>query len=311
MNAFAQAVPNGSVPLGINIETHADLDSWLAARKRGIGGSDAAALFGVNPFKSEYELWGEKSGLLDGSSAETEAQYWGKELEEPIARRYAKVTGRQLVDHGRYTIFRSTELPFLFCTPDREIVGDARGHGSLSIKNVTAFKATDWEDEPPDYYQIQLQHELHVLGWSWGSFAVLIGGNTFRGMDVERNQRFIDILVEKCAEFWRRVEEQDPPRVDGSQRTRDALHRLHSVETSDIVQLPESMLDVDAELCAVKADQKKLDARRTLLENQIKEAIGAASFGALPGGGGYRWKTVERAGYSVGPKRVRELRRAS
>lgn len=293
-------------------EAHADLESWLKGRRRGLGGSDAAAVFGIHPFKSEYELWSEKVGLIEASSGETEAQYWGKELEEPIARRYAMVTGRRLIDYGRFTIFRSQEFPFLFCTPDREIADDFRGRGSLSIKNVTQFKAADWEDEAPAYYQIQLQHELAVLGWPWGSFGVLIGGNTFRWVDVVRNQPFIEILVEKCAAFWRRVERQEAPPVDGSQRTRDALHRLHATETAGIVQLPDAMSEVDSELCALKAQQKELEVRRTLLENQIKAVIGNATFGALPGGhGGYRWRTVERAGYSVGPKKARELRRVA
>lgn len=284
-------------------ETH---EEWIAARRLSVGGSDSAALFGINPYKSEYELWAEKSGLLEPSRLESEALYWGKALEPVIADRYAQETGRELIDHGRFTIYRDG---YMSCTPDREVAGDTRGPGLLSIKNVTQFKASDWAIEPPVYYQIQLQHELAVMGAPWGSFAVLIGGNRFHWLDVERNEAFIEELRSRVAEFQRRVVETDPPPVDSSRRTSEALAKLYAAENGETVRLQQDASIVDAELQAIKRSIKDLEAQRDERENQLRALIGSASAALLADGTVYTLKTVTRKGYTVADSTFRQLRR--
>ena len=41
-------------------------EEWLSLRKNYIGGSDAGAVLGMNPYKSAYSLWAEKSGKIEG-----------------------------------------------------------------------------------------------------------------------------------------------------------------------------------------------------------------------------------------------------
>lgn len=284
-------------------ETH---EQWITARHLSVGGSDSAALFGVNPFKSEYELWAEKSGLLEPSHLESEAMYWGKALEPVIADRYTRETGRELIDHGRFTVYRDG---YMGCTPDREVAGDPRGPGLLSIKNVTQFKASDWEIEPPVYYQIQLQHELAVMGAPWGSFAVLIGGNRFHWLDVERNEAFIAELRARVAEFQRRVVETDPPPVDGSKRTSEALAKLYATENGETVRLEAAGSIIDAELLTIKRSIKDLEMQRDERENQLRALIGSASAALLADGTIYTLKTITRKGYTVADTTYRALRR--
>lgn len=287
-------------------ETEAE---WLAARTHGIGGSDSASLFDVNPYKSHFELWAEKSHLIERSFEESEAMWWGKALEPFIADRYTEVTGRQLVDHGRYTMFRSPVFDYLFCTPDREIVGDPRGLGWLSIKNVTQFKAGDWEEEAPAYYQIQLQTELAVTGAQWGSFGVLIGGNKFHWLDVERNEPFIELLFDRARDLKRRVEQNDPPPVDGSKRTAEALARLYSGVSGEVVLLGADMEAVATEFEAGKLAMKEQDKRCKLLKNQLTAAIGSAAVGMFADGSGYKRSLIEKKSYTVAPTSYVELRR--
>ena len=51
-------------------------DEWLEWRKKGIGGSDASVVCGINRWKSPVELWMEKTNQLPYQEA-GEAAYWG------------------------------------------------------------------------------------------------------------------------------------------------------------------------------------------------------------------------------------------
>lgn len=289
---------------------YATREEWLAGRADFIGGSDVAALFGVNPYKSLYELWAEKSGLIDGSKWETEAMYWGKKLEPFIAARYEEETGRVLEVLGNgFRVFHSKAEDYLGTTPDRLVLDVDRGPGICSIKNVTQFKASDWEQEPPVYYQIQLQAELEATGASWGSFAVLIGGNRFHHLDVARNDQFIELLIDRVRDFKRRVREQDPPAVDGSERTTEALKKLYAGANGETVKLPEEMLEVAADFEALKERAKEVAAQMSERRNQLLAALGSASMGMLPDGSGYARTLVNKQPYQVKAQSYHELRR--
>ena len=205
---------------------------------------DAAAVLGISPWKSAFALWSEKCGLVSEPNLD-ELEYieWGQVLEEPIAKKYVQVTGRTLIDHGRFNIQKHQDRPWMHCTIDREIAFNEgeppafilpdRVSGDLSIKNVGFFKAGEWEEEPPLQYQIQLQHELAVTGLQWGSFAVLIGGQKFAWLDMPRNERFISMLIEKEEEFWHRVIKGEPPLADASDSTKEVLLRLYPKDTGE------------------------------------------------------------------------------
>ena len=61
------------------------------ARKKGIGASDTPIIMGFSSYKTPYQLYLEKLGLVDDTEKETEVQYWGNELERPIMRHFIKV----------------------------------------------------------------------------------------------------------------------------------------------------------------------------------------------------------------------------
>lgn len=285
-------------------------EQWLEKRAGGIGGSDAAAVLGLNPWKSAYTLWAEKSGLvLEPNLDEIEHIEWGKVLEEPIAKRYVRETSRTLIDHGRYAIQIHDLHPFMHCTIDREIMPiNGNGPGDLSVKNAGEFQRCHWEEEPPLHYQAQLQHELAVTGMQWGSFAALIGGNKFRWMDMPRNDKFLRFLIEKEEEFWDRVMRGEPPPTDASDSTREVLLRLYPRDTGASKALPFEAADWLERRRKLKEDEKGTKAALQEVENQIKAAIGEASIGMLPDGSGFSWKHQHRAAYTVAETDFRVLR---
>lgn len=285
-------------------------DAWLKGRRHGIGASEASAVIGLNPWKSALQLYAEKLEIAEPDAAETEAMEWGLLLEPVIAERYAGVTRRELAPVEPFTIYRSRTHPFMTATFDRLIIGDPRGLGVLQIKTAGQFKAEDWEDEPPVYYQVQTQQEMAIAGAAWGSLAVLIGGQRFRYFDLVRNDRFLSVLVEREGAFWNRLLAQDPPEVDGSESAREILRKLYPRETPGlVVNLPGEAVDWDTELQQVKTMGKEYEAKKQELENKIKAAIGEAESGILPNGTSYTWKASDRKGYVVEATVTRTLRR--
>jgi len=286
-------------------------EEWLKQRLPGIGGSEAAAVLGVCPWKSPLSLYSEKIGLVDGNDRPSERMKWGLLLEDPIAARYQEETGRKVIDPGPFTIYRSNQFDFMQCSVDR-VIEDASAAsplGILEIKNVAGFKLKDWLTDPPIHYQIQLQHSLIVTGRTWGSFAVLFGGQEFGYIDVTRNDNFCDYLIEKEQEFWNRVLNLDPPPADDSEDSKEILSKLYPRESGETIDLPAEAIEKDRRLQEINEQLKNLKRLKTGLENWFKERIGEALFGQCPNGIRYKWSTVERKGYTVQPKSFRQLRR--
>lgn len=283
---------------------------WLSARRDGIGGSEAAVIMGVSPWKSAYSLWCEKTGLEPAEAEEPEWMEWGRRLEPVIADKYAEVTGRKVETRGdRNGIITHPRLPFMFGTTDRFAIDRERGDGVLEIKTLGLFKAEEWAEEPPAHYQVQLQHYFAVSGAQWGSFAALIGGQRFVWCDVERDDRFIAALEEECALFWERVQRGDPPPIDGSASTSKTLRALYPRDSGATVELPVEARDWSETIERCKAQIAALDEEKREAENRLKAAIGGAAIAVVPGGPTWTYRTQTREASVTKGSTFRVLRR--
>lgn len=285
---------------------------WLETRRTGIGGSEAAAVLGLCPWLTPYALWAQKTGLIDPPARESILMEWGKKLEPLVAEAYAQETGRKLLNYGEFHVFRNSRHPFLVCTADRgirEIPGKS-GKGILEIKTTNAFRAHDWDEEVPPVCRIQIQHNLLVTDRSWGSAAVLIGGSDFRWVDAERDNNFCRLLLEKEEEFWDLVQKGEPPDVDGSEVTTEALRRLYPTDNGLSVKLPDEALIWDRHYREAQEIIDYWEKVKNEIRNRLVAAMGEASIGVLPdGGGAYSYKLVHKKEYTVPPKDYRMLRR--
>jgi putative phage-type endonuclease len=289
-------------------------EEWLAARRSGLGGSDAAVVMGVSHRKSAYTLWTEKAGLVPPDTSDNAVLRWGRKFESPIAEEYAEITGRKVVDLGAHAIQRHPERPWQICTHDRLIEPiDGRGRGVLSVKFIGPISARDWEqtwlaEQGPIDYKIQAQHEMLVSGLTWGSFAVYIWGHGVKWCDFDLNPNFAEALIDEEADFWRRVQEGDAPPVDGSESTKEALKRLYPRDSGRAVELPAEVREWIAEIKNLKGVEGNAEQRVRLLENQIKGLMGDASEGIVDGRTVCTLRTTQRKGYVVEPTSFRTLK---
>lgn len=294
----------------MSITTENTREQWLAERMTCIGASESPSVLGINPFKSAFQLWAEKTGFTEPDDLSgNEAVEFGIRLERPVAEAFAARTGRRVEMWPPFSLVRDAERHYVSCTPDAVQECNGRdSEGLLQIKTTSAFKAAEWADGPPLYYQVQVQQELHVTGFTWGTIVVLIGGQKLRWFDVERNDRFIAALLPKLDAFWQSVMNKTPPEVDGSAATAKVLARLHPDDDGSEIILPDESANWTRTIEDAKAAIKAAEAEQVAAENKLKAALGSATFGMLPDGRIWSWKTQERAGYTVAPGKCRVLR---
>lgn len=275
---------------------------WLDVRRRGIGGSDAAAIIGLDRYAGAFQVYLDKIGELP-DLPENEAMEWGRRLEPVVADAFAERTGIDVLPTPG--TLAHPDRPWQLVNPDR-LTGDG---GVLECKNTSVWADGDWADGAiPDRVALQVHHTLAVTGRSHAHVAVLIGGNHLETRVVERDEQLIDQLTDIEAAFWQRVLDRIPPPVDGLPATGDLLNRLWHADPGKVRVL--NPADTDPwllEYRAAHAAEKTAKARKTEAANHLKALLGDAEVGVIDGEPVVTWRELPRAGYTVAPSTVRTL----
>lgn len=282
---------------------------WLERRREGIGASDTAGIFGVGyADQSPITVWDSKVNRATDDRASDRRLTIGLMMEPALRNILQDETGFNVRDVGEHTIHQHPELPWMLSSLDSEVEDPDCGWCPGELKAID-FGRKEWADgATPLKYEVQVQHQLCVTGKPRGYLLGLIGLNPVVRV-IERNDRFIEAMLRRLAEFWSCVESRKLPPIDDSLATASVLSRLWPQDDGETVQLPDEASEWDAELTAAKADKKSAESREALAANKLKAAMGAATFGRLPDGTLYSWKTQERSGYTVAPSSCRVLRR--
>ena len=280
-------------------ENHRSRGEWLEARKTGIGASEVASIFGCGYANtSPITVWAEKTGRArqEFDQATLKRLNRGKRLEPYIAMEFQEETGLKTVDPGDYAIFRSEQYEWLFATLDRWCPHPEYGPIPVELKAVNGRFRSDWDEdqEPPLKYNVQCQTQMAVTGTSHCYLVGLIGGDELSIRLIERNDRFIEAMLSKLARFWIYVQKNEMPPVDESEATKAMMGLIYPFDSGAEVSLSLEFAELDLRLATAKEQAKALDKEITGIENQIKAAIGEATKGVLPSGGGYTWKEQSR-----------------
>lgn len=252
-----------------------DRHEWLNARKRGIGGSDASVVLGFNRWKSPFQLYLEKTGEYS-EEIDNEAIYWGNTLEDIVAKEFQKRTGKKV--RRRHQMFVHPEHEFMIANIDRDVVGEK---ALLECKTTNAFNSGAWDgDEIPAEYICQVQHYMAVLGYKKAYIAVLIGGNKFVWKEVERDDEFIELMIEREKDFWyNHVLAGQPPAIDGSPSATELLNKLYPTDNGETVMLDSETEQLIKAIESLKAEKKQIEEQLKTYENQLKMSLEDASIG--------------------------------
>ena len=267
---------------------------WLALRHEYLGGSDAAAACGQNPYESPYSLWAKKTGKMPEFEGNLITEV-GAHLESFVAKHFATVTGLK-VQKSNYTWFNSA-YPWACANVDRFIVG---GDAGLEIKTTNSYEnaAKFRQSEIPAMWFFQCAHYMMVTGKKTWYLAVLSNSRNFYvfciTMDEEMEKpsycnslvritdKDIEDLAEMEKEFWKHVENDTEPPVDGSDATDEAIKAVYPDSDGgdiDLGFISGSLI----QLSALKAQINELTRFKNMQEQNVKTFMKAAEKGHYAG----------------------------
>ena len=255
-----------------------DRQQWLTVRQGGIGSSDAAAAVGLCPYKSQLELWMEKTGRTPAEDAPPgmdDPRYWGTLLEPYVAVAYSQQTDRKVRKVN--AVLQHPSFPYMLANLDREVVGcpDVQ---ILECKTAGEWGSKLWRDGVPEYIQLQVQHQLAVTNQQAADVAVLLCGQRLEIHRIERDEEVIARLMVLEARFWQYVTTDIEPPADGSESAGKALRQLYpgGGNTLDFCENRE-LSDSFAELVALKDELEVRGKHAEQLKQTLQQAMGDAA----------------------------------
>ena len=247
-------------------------EEWLSIRKNYIGGSDAGAVIGMNPYKSRYSLWAEKTGKLPEFEGNITTKV-GAYLEDLVAKMFEDETGKKVRRKNRTMV--NDDYPFACANVDRLIVGEKALLEIKTTNSLPLMKKLRNSDEFPDAYYAQVVHYLAVTGLEKAYLAVLINCREFKVYELNRDEAEIDALMEAEKEFWNLVETNTAPSVDGSSSTSDTITTLYpnsNGETVDLFGFEKELHEYMTLSAQIKALTNLKDEKANIIKEYMKEA---------------------------------------
>ena len=207
---------------------------WLRLRKSGIGGSDAGAVCGMNPYSSAMKVFKEKTSE-EIEELDNEAIRIGHDLEDYVAQRFTEATGLKVRKSN--FMYRSREYPFMLADVDRFVIGEDAG---LECKTASAYHADKWADgNIPLHYVLQCYHYMAVTGKKVWYIAAVILGREFTYRRLEWDDGLIGRLVAIEDDFWNNhVAKGIIPPPDGSKACDEVLEQyFHTARKASTIKL--------------------------------------------------------------------------
>lgn len=237
---------------------------WLKYRKKGITGTDAGAICGLNPYSSAFQIYQDK--ITDEiEEFDNESMRQGRDLEEYVARRFSEETGLKV--RRANAIFQNEENPFMLADFDRLIVGQKAG---LECKTVSPYSSDKWNDgNIPLHYQMQVQHYLAVSGFDCWYIAAVIFGREFLIRKIERDEELINYLIDIERGFWyNNVLAGIMPEPDGSDNCSEMIAKMYfkgqenkTIKLSGYKEILDRRADLDKLIKKMEKEKKENDQK--------------------------------------------------
>ena len=258
-----------------------DKQSWLENRLLDVTSTEVSALFNLNPYMTEFELYHQKREKIVINIDDNERMAWGRRLEDSIALEFAERNKMSVEPFDVYMRNPETRMGSSF---DYKITSEKEPM-ILEIKNVDSQQyRSKWIEhdentiEPPEHIGLQLQHQLEITGYNVGYIVALVGGNTMKVVRSERDPRIGKLLRGKVENFWERIKLGVPPDVD---YTRDAQYIMKNLcnqaDAGLVLTADEDMDKLIDDYNAVNREYVSIGKMRDQIKAQILERSNNAS----------------------------------
>lgn len=187
---------------------------WLDLRKRDVTSTESAALFGMSPYMTHFDLWHRKRSGMVPEFKTNERMKWGNRLESAIAHGIADEQGWKIAPMKEYFRLPASRIgssfDFVITSLDEPV--------HLEIKNVDYLAFRDgWIEhddgtiEAPEHIEMQVQHQMMVSGFKRAFIGAFIAGNRGVVIERERDEEVIAAIRAKIAAFWKTVDAGQEP----------------------------------------------------------------------------------------------------
>ncbi|MGW1796863.1 YqaJ viral recombinase family nuclease [Streptomyces sp. NPDC001984] len=284
-------------------------EDWHAARATGVGGSDVAAILGMDSHGGALKVWLEKTGQarLQRDARLERAARRGHRLEGLVAEFFGEESGLTILDSPG--TLQHVDHPHWIANPDRLTYrpgDDFDGLGVLECKSRTwrSARVEGWNgDEAPDGPSLQAHWYLTVSGYRHAYVAGLIDDDLtwFR---LERDDELCGLLADAVDRFWHdHVLTGLPPKPDGSQATTELLARLWDAREESAVDVdPVEAMLLKQRRRELKEEIAELGDQLTAVENEMRALAGDAEVAVIGTKTAYTW----RQNGQFAPTRFRE-----
>lgn len=256
-------------------------EQWLEFRRLGLGGSDMGAVLGLNDWRSPVEVYLDKTGQGE-EMPDNLAMWLGRELEAPVAGKYAEETGNQVCNYD-----------YMLHDPEYRLVGNVdrlvipegakvahKPGGEITTPlglEIKTSGAVLWDGEIPQSYIAQV-HTYMALAPRLEAIDIFV---LFRGNPVAtelhtetRDDTVADFIRDQAKHFWERhVLERSPPEPTSEQDCRKLWSRSKGLPLkadADAIKAVRALRDV-------RARAKELEAEEEALRAQIMATLGEFS----------------------------------
>lgn len=260
---------------------------------RVIGGSTVGAIMGFNYYDSAYTVW-EKLISREHEDIDNKHIRFGN-LIEPVLRDWFREEikleyGEEVIVRENPDVMVSNTHEYLTGNIDGDILIPELGWGVVEIKTASAYAKAFQNGEIPDSYYCQIQYYMWLTGRQYG-YMVWLKDKELDYQFIERNDMFIDNMIETVKEFWEEyVLEEVPPPFSGIESEEERIKSIYGVsDPSKVIEMPELEPTLEA-LLSIKDEIKGLEQNKAALENQIKFVMGDAEI-CMIGDKQVSWKT--------------------
>lgn len=265
--------------------------AWHEARRETVSASEIAAVLGLSPWTSPFDLWWEKR-TGQPSEPENRAMRRGKRLEALILADFAD-------EHPEFTVAPAglhvnNERPWQACTPDGLVYEAGWAYADPDdtteplavIECKTDGDASAWGEEGTDdipvKYRCQVLWQMDTLGLNVAYVPVWLGVN-YREYVVEYHEGDVKLMREAAQAFLESVREDRQPDIDSHVATGRRLKKLHPDLTDEEVEVPATIV---RQYQAARRLKKAAEDRMRLAENRVRHLLGPAAHGVIDLGDG-------------------------
>jgi putative phage-type endonuclease len=238
---------------------------WLELRRQGLGASDMAAVMGVSPYKTPYQLWAEKTGATPPQKVGAAANR-GVILEDAVGQYYEQERGVKLRKSNG--VVRLRKHPRIMASLDRTIVGEPKG--IVEIKTSASPRWSMWP-VPPEV-QVQVQTQLGITGSEWCDVVALLGGLVFKIERVHFDPVLWAEIQRAALLFLDAVDSKTPPQLEALDAQAFAIATPQG--SQEFVEATSDLERVYAQLRETNTELHFIEQKKGSLEIIIKEAIG-------------------------------------